>query len=119
MEANRQLANASAFCNEPRLTSGAISQTSHDGHVTSTSGQTSLKGYAWVGAMFGDTPRRKVLCSCGVIADFDSAMVSTKKGLGKVVECRSCRNRRVAREMEELTIEFMGEGSFEGGSEYL
>ncbi|MDD1769990.1 MAG: hypothetical protein LUO79_02795 [Methanomassiliicoccales archaeon] len=59
--------------------------------------------------MFGDTPRRKVLCSCGAIADFDSAMASRKKGLGKVVECRACRNRRIAQEMEELTVHYCGE----------
>ena len=59
--------------------------------------------------MFGDTPRRKVLCSCGAIADFDSAMASRKKGLGKFVECRACRNRRIAHEMEELSAHFSGE----------
>jgi hypothetical protein len=59
--------------------------------------------------MFGDTPRRKVLCSCGAIAEFDSAMASRKKGLGKVVECRTCRNRRIAQEMEELAVQYNGE----------
>ncbi|MGD1060302.1 MAG: hypothetical protein ABR879_02465 [Methanomassiliicoccales archaeon] len=63
--------------------------------------------------MFGDTPRRKVLCICGAIADFDSAMASTKKGLGKAVECRACRNRRIAQEKEALDTLYSDDGSQE------
>ncbi len=58
--------------------------------------------------MFGDTPRRKILCSCGAIADFDSSMASRKRLLGKVVECRACRNQRISHEMEELDAHFLG-----------
>jgi hypothetical protein len=59
--------------------------------------------------MFGESPKRKVLCLCGAIADVDSGMASTKKKLGKSVECRSCRNERIAQEMEELNSHFIGE----------
>ena len=59
--------------------------------------------------MFKDSPKRKVLCLCGAIADIDSAIASTKKRLGKSVECRSCRNERIAQEMEELRSHFDGE----------
>jgi hypothetical protein len=59
--------------------------------------------------MFGESPKRKVLCLCGAIADVDSGIASTKKKLGKSVECRSCRNERIAQEMEDLRNHFTGE----------
>jgi hypothetical protein len=59
--------------------------------------------------MFGESPKRKVLCLCGAIADVDSGMASTKKKLGKSIECRSCRNERIAQEMDELRSHFTGE----------
>jgi hypothetical protein len=59
--------------------------------------------------MFGESPKRKVLCLCGAIADVDSGIASTKKRLGKSVECRSCRNERIAKEMEDLRNHFIGE----------
>lgn len=59
--------------------------------------------------MFKDSPKRKVLCLCGAIVDIDSAIASTKKRLGKSVECRCCRNERIAQEMEELRSHFNGE----------
>ena len=64
--------------------------------------------------MFGESPKRKVLCPCGAIADIDSGVASTKKRLGKSVECRSCRNERVAQEMEELRAHFNGEDGESG-----
>jgi hypothetical protein len=59
--------------------------------------------------MFGESPKRKVLCLCGAIADVDSGIASTKKRLGKSVECRSCRNERIAQEMADLRSHFTGE----------
>ena len=59
--------------------------------------------------MFGESPKRKVLCLCGAIADIDSGIASTKKRLGKSVECRSCRNERIAQEMEDLRSHYAGE----------
>jgi hypothetical protein len=64
--------------------------------------------------MFVESPKRKILCSCGAIAEIDSAMVSTKNGLGKMVECRVCRNRRIAREFQEMEHHFNG-GEESGG----
>jgi hypothetical protein len=64
--------------------------------------------------MFGESPKRKVLCLCGAIADVDSRMASTKKKLGKSVECRSCRNERIAQEMAELRSHFTGEDGENG-----
>jgi len=56
--------------------------------------------------MFTGSPKRKVLCLCGAIADVDTGIASTKKRLGKSVECRSCRNERIAQEMEDLRSHF-------------
>jgi len=58
--------------------------------------------------MFVEAPKRKILCSCGAIAEVDSAMVSTKNDLGKTVECRVCRNKRIARELDEIDRHFNG-----------
>ena len=59
--------------------------------------------------VLGDSPKGKVLCLCGAIADVDSGVASTKKRLGKSVECRSCRNERIAQEMEDLKSHFAGD----------
>jgi len=59
--------------------------------------------------MFGESPKRKVLCSCGVIAEVDLRIASTKMNLGKVLECRTCRNERISRERGELERHFSGE----------
>jgi DNA-directed RNA polymerase subunit RPC12/RpoP len=59
---------------------------------------------------FGEGAKRKVLCkNCGAIAEVDLRVATTKKQLGKLIECRSCRQRRVAREMEEMEKHFTGE----------
>lgn len=57
---------------------------------------------------FGEYRKRKVLCPCGAIAEVDSAVAGAKSSLGKTVECRSCRNRRIAHEREELDSHFKG-----------
>lgn len=59
------------------------------------------------GRMFGG-PTSRVLCKCGSVAELDRSVIGTKRGLGKVVECRRCRNLRIAREREELEQEFNG-----------
>ena len=46
--------------------------------------------------------KNKVFCTCGAIADLDSTVVNLKKKLGKDVECRHCRNRRISKELKEL-----------------
>ncbi|MFP4170595.1 MAG: hypothetical protein ACLFUV_06210 [Methanomassiliicoccales archaeon] len=53
----------------------------------------------------GEYPRckmNKAFCSCGAIAELDSRAIGVKRGLGKEIECADCRNKRIAREMEEL-----------------
>lgn len=49
-----------------------------------------------------DSSKNKVFCTCGAIADLDSTVVNLKKRLGKDVECRHCRNRRISKELREL-----------------
>jgi hypothetical protein len=63
--------------------------------------------------LFGDSPKRKVLCACGVIAEVDQSIVSNKMSLGKAMECRTCRNERIAREREELEKHYSGCGEEE------
>jgi hypothetical protein len=63
--------------------------------------------------LFGDSPKRKVLCACGVIAEVDQSVASNKISLGKAVECRACRNERIAREREELEKHYSGDGEEE------
>jgi hypothetical protein len=58
--------------------------------------------------MFSAGPTSRVLCRCGAVAEMDRTVVGTKRGLGKTVECRRCRNLRIAREREELDHEFNG-----------
>jgi hypothetical protein len=49
-----------------------------------------------------------VLCKCGAVAEVDRSISKTKKNLGKMVECRHCRNLRIAREKVELDADFYG-----------
>ena len=41
-----------------------------------------------------------IYCSCGRIVNIDRRICAVKKHLGKQLECASCRNRRIARELE-------------------
>jgi hypothetical protein len=50
----------------------------------------------------------RVLCSCGAAVELDRSVVGIKHKLGKTVECRRCRNSRIAREKEEEDIAFTG-----------
>jgi hypothetical protein len=59
--------------------------------------------------MFGPYPRSKALCSCGEIAEMDSSVVRLKRRLGKDIECRTCRNERIAKELEALGLHFSGQ----------
>lgn len=60
--------------------------------------------------MLGSYPKSKALCSCGEIAEMDSSTVRLKRRLGKDIECRTCRNQRIAREHEVLDMHFSGQG---------
>ena len=50
----------------------------------------------------------RVLCSCGAVVELDRSVVGIKHKLGKTVECRKCRNARIAREKEEEDLAFTG-----------
>jgi hypothetical protein len=115
MHSTRQLAEALTF-QEARLTNG------------STSGARAFKSdlaYSMSGMLvhrpsqptmlFGESPKRKVLCSCGAIAEVDQNIATKKISLGKAMECRACRNERIAREREELERHFSGKGEEEEG----
>jgi hypothetical protein len=50
----------------------------------------------------------RILCPCGAVVELDRSVVGIKHKLGKMVECRKCRNARIAREKEEEDIAFTG-----------
>ena len=50
--------------------------------------------------MFGTYLIGKALCDCGELADLDEEVIIRKKLLGKSIECRACRNRRISEEFE-------------------
>jgi hypothetical protein len=52
-----------------------------------------------------DAPTAKALCACGALIEMDRGVLKTKRALGKQVECRRCRNERVARDLEGPEIE--------------
>lgn len=52
----------------------------------------------------------RVLCKCGSITEVERSVLTTKRGVGKTVECRRCRNLRIARERAELDQDFFGNG---------
>jgi len=105
---NQQIADALALGHERSVAEKSTGVNEQACLVVSLPMRADISRAAWVGAMFGDTPRRKILCSCGAIADFDSAMASRKRSLGKAVECRACRNERISHEMEDLNAQFLG-----------
>lgn len=59
--------------------------------------------------MFGSYQKSKALCSCGKIVEMDSTVVRLKRRLGKEIECRTCRNDRIGRDIEALETHFWGE----------
>lgn len=60
------------------------------------------------GRFLGTGPTARILCKCGGVAEVDRSVLGMKRGLGKIVECRRCRNLRIAKEREELDQEFNG-----------
>jgi len=50
----------------------------------------------------------KIYCSCGRIVGLDRNEVLIKKNLKKELECTSCRNLRISREIEALDNHFNG-----------
>jgi hypothetical protein len=109
MEMQRQIAQAIEPAANDWAHSAGVSDLS-DAPILITRSPVKNQSYEVLGdIMFGESPKRKVLCLCGAIADIDSGIASTKKRLGKSVECRSCRNERIAQEMEDLRNHFTGE----------
>jgi hypothetical protein len=58
--------------------------------------------------MVEHVPTSRILCLCGEVVDLDRSAVGIKHKLGKTVECRKCRNARIAREKEEEDFAFTG-----------
>jgi hypothetical protein len=114
MELQRQIAQAL----EPAVkdwarSSGAVDI--NDAQILITRSPSKNQASAVLGdIMFGESPKRRVLCLCGAVADVDSRIANTKKRLGKSIECRSCRNERIAHEMDDLRSHFSGEDGENG-----
>jgi len=58
--------------------------------------------------MFGPYSKNKALCGCGALMDIDAEVQRRKLNLGKRVECRECRNRRIAQEHDDLEKHYLG-----------
>ena len=58
--------------------------------------------------MFGPYSMNKGLCSCGELTDIDQEVMRRKNELGKAIECRACRNRRIALEHDQLELHYLG-----------
>ncbi|MDD1772019.1 MAG: hypothetical protein LUQ09_03780 [Methanomassiliicoccales archaeon] len=69
----------------------------YDIHTEKSAGSRSLFG-EWRGAT--------VLCACGSLVRLDQSAVNRRRQMGKPVECRHCRNRRVAMEHADLDNEY-------------
>jgi hypothetical protein len=57
-------------------------------------------------SLFGEWRGATVLCACGSLVRLDQAAVNRRRQMGKPVECRHCRNRRVAMDHEDLDNEY-------------
>ena len=49
-----------------------------------------------------------IYCACGRIMDLDRGEMELKLGLGKDLECSSCRNVRIGREIDYLNNLYAG-----------
>ena len=65
--------------------------------------------------MFSSENEMCVYCACGRIVALDKSEMQLKISLGKNLECMSCRNRRIANEIDYLNNLYDGlidEGSY-------
>ena len=49
-----------------------------------------------------------VYCECGRIVVLDRAEMRLRLGLGKELECSTCRNARISREIDAMNDHFNG-----------
>ncbi|MBR4504706.1 MAG: hypothetical protein IKP20_07040 [Candidatus Methanomethylophilaceae archaeon] len=52
---------------------------------------------------------KSIYCNCGRITVLDRDEMEFKLSLGKELECSSCRNQRIGREIDELDSIFSGQ----------
>jgi len=67
---------------------------------------TDTEHHAVLNSYFGEWRGSTVLCACGALVRIDQNEVRRRRMMGKTVECRQCRNRRVSLEREDLDVEF-------------
>lgn len=79
------------------------------GKSTSDSGShASQSGYLRTLDTMAESSMMSVYCTCGRIVVLDRSEMHLRLGLGKELECSSCRNQRIAREIEAMDDHFNG-----------
>lgn len=51
---------------------------------------------------------RKIYCACGKIVDLDKIEIDLKLSLNKEIECTTCRNIRISKDIDILNDHFDG-----------
>ncbi len=59
-------------------------------------------------AKLDSAPVANAYCTCGRIVVLDRSVISMKIALGKEIQCMSCRNARISREIDTLNDIFNG-----------
>ncbi len=57
---------------------------------------------------FNEKSSMSVYCTCGRIVILGKAEMKTRLELGKELECMSCRNRRISREIDMMNDHYNG-----------
>lgn len=68
----------------------------------------SEKGYLRTLDTLAEESMMSVYCTCGRIVILDRSEMKVRLKLGKELECTSCRNRRIAREIDVMNDHFNG-----------
>ena len=68
----------------------------------------SERGYMRTLDTMAEASMMSVYCVCGRIVVLDRSEMRLRLSLGKELECSSCRNRRISREIDEMDAHFNG-----------
>lgn len=74
----------------------------------------SESGYLRTLDTMAEASMMSVYCTCGRIVVLDRSEMHLRLGLGKELECSSCRNQRIAREIEAMDDHFNGVDESDG-----
>lgn len=68
----------------------------------------SQKGYLRTLDTMAEASMMSVYCPCGRIVVLDRSEMRVRLGLGKELECTSCRNQRISQEIDAMNDHFNG-----------